>query len=143
MFGKYSVLTKIIIATALILGIVLVIWFRSYSYDRSKDLAMVAYSKSFAVALEKYYDKFNAYPLSEKINLNSIMYLTENGINQQGDFLYFRRSFDWPRSGTYSSDGNNYAIDFGLEKSWDIWSIKGNGLCRIATGVNMACVELK
>lgn len=143
MFKEYSLPVKIGFVAAIVIAIILIVWLSNYNKSKAQDINMVIQTKSLATALERYYDKFNSYPNSSTINLSSLMVLTENGINQEGDTMYFRRDFEWARSGKYFSDGNNYAIDFDLEHSWAIWGLDGfgGGKCRVATNVTMGCIK--
>ncbi len=143
MFKEYSLPVKVGFITAIVIAIIAIVWASNYNKSKAQDIKMVIQTKSLATSLERYYDKFNSYPKSSAINLNQFLILTEKGVNQEGDTVYFRRDFEWARTGKYSSDGNNYAIDFDLEHSWPIWGLEGfgGGKCRVATNVSMACIE--
>lgn len=144
MFKEYSLPIKIGFITAIIIAVALVAWISNYEKGRAQDIQMVIQAKSLAVALEKYYDKYNAYPVSPSTNLDTIRVIGESGINEQEGVLYFRRDFEWVKSGKYLSDGSNYAIDFDLKYSWPIWGLDGfsGGKCRISGNVNMACIKV-
>ena len=64
----YSLRTKIFIAMALVSALLIVLIVVSDGQRKSKDLLLVSQSKALAVALEMYYDKFNAYPDLEKMS---------------------------------------------------------------------------
>jgi len=137
---KYNIKTKvIIIAIFIAVLIVMVIALQNYS-SHSKDLVLVNQVRVLATGLENYYDKFNAYPSSDKIVIDNISYITENGLNQEGNTLYFKNNFKWDRAVAYSSNGKNYKIEFVLNNSWPLWGLdKGGGSCRMTYAITMQC----
>jgi len=116
--------------------------FLIYNQSKSSDLQTVGQARVLAESLEQYFDKFNAYPVSEKVDVESISFITENGINEQGKIYYYREQTEWPRSASYTSNGQNYAIDFDLSNRWKIWGLDkwSGGQCRIIDNILMRCV---
>ncbi len=137
----YSLKTKIIIAVAIFTLVVAVFTVIVYQRSMSRDLKSVVAAKALATGMEKYFDKFNTYPQTGKIRLAEVNYLTENGINEQGDYLYFVRDFDWHDKATLSANGENYIIEFELKNSWPTWGIQssGGGICRLGNNLAMSC----
>ncbi|RJQ35416.1 hypothetical protein C4566_00650 [Candidatus Parcubacteria bacterium] len=141
MFKAYSVKVKVIFIVVIVLAIVLLIVFNNYNKGKARDLQMVIQAKSLAISLEEYYDKFNAYPATASVSLDSIYTVTQAGLNQNEGVIYFKRDFEWARPGKYLSDGRNYAIDFDLDYGWSVWGLdRDGGKCRVSTNVTMACI---
>lgn len=140
---KYSLKIKILLIflfTILIVGLVFLV---NYNNSRSRDMQFVSQIKTLANGLELYYDKFDSYPISEqKIPVENIKYISEKGLNQQGDVYYFYRNFSWVGQATYTAIENDYQIDFNLERSWPVWGLDayGGGKCRISKNVYLKCV---
>ena len=140
---NYSKQTKIIASAVLIALVVLLVVVVSTNRSRSRDLQKVTQAKLLATSLEKYFDKFHVYPKSEKILVDQIKFISEQGINQTGKVLYYEKDYKWPDTAIYISDGGEYRLDFELENSWPIWGIDtgGGGKCRIVTNVSMKCID--
>jgi len=138
----YPIKTKVIlilILLAIIAGIFIIV---RYNFSRSRDLVLVNQVKILADSLERYYDKFHTYPITTKISVEQIEIISSNGLNQTGDIVYFMPPAKWIDSASLISDGNNYYIDFNLSNSWPLWNlVKGGGICRVSTGIQMQCVS--
>ncbi len=92
---NYSKKVKIILATLLGLVIFSVVGFVIFDRSQVKDLETIDQAKVFATALERYYDKFHAYPVSKEVDLNSIQTLTENGLNQTCEVYYYHITYNF------------------------------------------------
>jgi len=127
-------LTILIILVSTIISIV-------SSYSRAKDLEVVSQSKQFANSLEMYFDKFNDYPVIEEVNGKDIFYITENGINEEGEVIYFNRKFKYSRPITFSSERFKYNISFELKNKWPLWNLNTGrgGNCVIKENIIMEC----
>ena len=136
----YSIKTKAIFISAIVISIIALIFLLNYENSRNRDLIMVSQIRGLATSMEKYFDKNNAYPEISKTKLDNIEVITENGFNQEGDYIYFYKS-DWSKDGTIVSTKDLYAIDFELDNSWDLWGIKGSGKCRISNYLKMECLS--
>ena len=101
---------------------------------------MVSQARELATSLEKYFDKTNTYPELVKTKLANIQVLTENGLNQEGTYIYFDK-LDWSKKGTIVSTKEGYKIEFELDNSWDLWNLKGGGVCRISNYLTMTCLS--
>lgn len=137
----YSLKTKIIAIASLIILLVSLIWLINYNNSRSRDLMMLTQVRDLAVSMERYFDKHNKYPEISKTKLTDIKTITDNGLNQPGDYLYFQ-SAAWLADGTITSAKDRYIIEFGLNNSWDLWALKsGGGTCRISNYLQMICQD--
>jgi hypothetical protein len=135
----YSLKTKIIAIASLIILLVSLIWLINYNNSRSRDLIMLTQARDLAVSMERYFDKHNKYPEISKTKLVDVKTITENGLNQPGDYLYFQ-SATWLADGTITSAKDRYIIEFGLNNSWDLWALNnGGGNCRISNYLQMIC----
>lgn len=135
----YSTKTKIISIGVLVVLIGFLIFLISYNNSRGRDLETVIQAQSLATGLERYFDKIYAYPESSKIDLSDIKIITEKGINQTGDYLYFKVPQP-ARSITLISTTERYLIEFELNNSWDLWGIDNSGgTCRISNYLQMLC----
>ena len=121
------------ISLLVIIIIISTIVFIVLNYSRAKDLEVVSQAKQFANSLEMYFSKFNDYPVIEKVNGNTISYLTDNGFNEEGELLYFKRNFIYSRPLTFKSNRNSYSIEFTLKNKWPLWHLNTNkgGYCLI------------
>lgn len=140
---NYSIKTKVIFAVILLAIIIFVIIFVRYNNSRSNDLELVQQVKVLANGLEGYYEKFNSYPATDKISVDQILNITEKGFNSDGNTVYYIKNFVWSGGATYISDGSQYAIDFSLDNSWDVWNITklAGGDCRMVTNMLMQCID--
>ena len=136
----YSTKTKVIVIASLVILLGLLIWLINYNNSRSRDLTMVTQTRALAAGLESYFDKHNVYPEFSKIPLTSVRAITENGINQVGDYVYFQAPA-WVMDGTVVSTKDRYIIEFSLNNSWDLWGISsaGGGSCRLSNYLEMIC----
>jgi hypothetical protein len=140
---NYSKKIKIISLVILAVLVGLIIFMVYFNNNRSDDIVVFTQSKELAVALEKYYDKFNEYPELEKTRTNLLTKLTDNGFNQEGDIIYWQGGYEWARGASYTSDSNNYTIIFRINNKWPMWGINtyNGGICTIATNLSISCVQ--
>lgn len=136
---NYSIqvkITAIVVLLALIATLSMVV---VKEKSQGFDLYKVSYAQNIATSLERYFDKHNEYPELEKISLSDIQIITENGVNQAGDYLYFSQSKRIVE-GTLISKSDRYIIEFSLDNSWNLWGIgKKGGLCRVSNNLDMIC----
>ncbi len=128
---------SLLVVTIIISTIVFIV----FNYSRAKDLEVVSQSKQFANSLEIYFSKFNDYPVIEKVNGDSILILTENGFNEEGEAVYFKKNFKYSRLVIFESERNGYSLEFKLNNKWPLWNLntgKG-GYCLIKEKVIMEC----
>lgn len=139
---KYSLQTRIIIVVVFIAVVIAMILAVRNHNSHSRDLALVNQVRVLGNSLEKYYDKFHAYPASDQILLTDLKYITENGVNQSGDDFYFKNKYGWDRQVVYSSNGKNYKIEFMLDNSWPLWGLPdGSGICQMTYAMEMQCAS--
>jgi len=126
----------------LVVLIALIIFMVFFNNSRSNDIVVFTQVKDLATALEKYYDKVNRYPELEKVNTDVLFKLTDNGFNQDGKVIYWQRSGDWARIASYTSNGDNYTLRFGINNKWPMWGIntQKGGICTISSNLNISCV---
>ncbi|MFA5126919.1 MAG: hypothetical protein WC465_02890 [Patescibacteria group bacterium] len=138
---NYDLKTKIISGFILALLIAGASWLVSYNRSRSQDLLTVIQAKNLAIALEKYYDQRQNYPIASSMPVDDIMQISEQGINQEGNKVYWQTTGVWPRSATYVGQSDNYAIYFTLENAWTIWGLKSlkGGVCGFTKNVVWQC----
>ena len=122
----------------LVVGLIFVI---SGNKSRGRDLYRVSQAKSLASGLENYFDKNYTYPEWSKTSLKNIKTVTEKGINQAGDFIYFQGPVKLLDEVTVVSSPSRYIIEFTLENSWDFWGIsnRAGGTCRISNNLEVLC----
>ncbi len=139
---NYSKKVKIILAILFGLAVFFVVGFIVFDRSQVKDLEALDQAKIFATALERYYDKFNAYPVSKEVDLNSIQILTENGFNQVGRVIYYQSSSLFKRQVYFLSSANNYTIKVNLKNSWPIWGLNSwrGGECRLTNYLEWKCL---
>lgn len=138
---NYSLKTKITIILfflGLTAGIVMIV---AFGFSRAQDINIVSEAKVLATALERYYDKFQSYPLIQKTAVGNIMILSDQGPNQNGEIVYFKKNTDWLDRATIASDGQNYVISFELARSWRPLGIDSfaGGTCLLTTNVILKC----
>jgi hypothetical protein len=140
---NYSKKIKVISIIILAILVVLIGFMIYFNNSRANDIVAFTQAKELALSLEKYYDKFNAYPETEKIKADVLLKLTDNGFNQSGDIIYWQRNSDWAREASYISDGDSYTIRFLINNKWTMWGIntQKGGICTIATNMNISCVQ--
>lgn len=138
---NYSIKIKIFLIGLLILAIASLIFLTSINKSRGRDLYRVSQAKVLATSLELYFDKNYAYPEFAKVNIKDIKLVTENGVNKNGDYIYFQGPAKLLDEGTVVSTPSRYVIEFTLEKSWDLWGISSSdgGVCRISNYLQMVC----
>ncbi|MCD4760502.1 hypothetical protein K8R42_01250 [bacterium] len=131
---------SVLIIIIVIIGVILLV---RYNNSRSRDLELFSQAKILAIALERYYDKFYSYPESTVIDVTSIRMITDQGLNQEGNIIYFMQSFEWAAPASYTSNGTDYSIEFNLNNSWPVWNLegRGGGLCRLTRNINIKCIE--
>jgi len=136
----YSITVKAILIGVLIILIGLLVFVTKYSNSRSYDLYRVSQARELANSLERYFDKNNSYPETSSINISSIKIITENGINQTGDYVYFKQG-NGVIDATLVSTKERYIIQFNLDNSWEVWNIdsKNGGTCRVSNYLKMIC----
>ena len=129
------------IVVLVVIIIISTIVFIVFNYSRAKDLEVVSQSKQFANSLEIYFSKFNDYPVIEKVNGDSILILTENGFNEEGEIIYFQKKFKYSRPLTFESRRNSYKLEFSLKNKWPLWNLNTNkgGTCFIKERMIMEC----
>lgn len=143
---NYSLRTKIILLLGLVSLIVVMIIISYDSQKKSQDLTMVSQVKFLASSLERYYDKFNAYPEIAKMDVSSIKIITDQGVNNdEGKRVFYKKNFNWDLGTTIVSRSDNYSIEFRLNNKWPIWNLdkNGGGKCRISANLVMQCVADK
>lgn len=138
----YSTKTKVIVIASLVILVVALILLTNYNNSRSRDLTMVSQTRNLAIGLELYFDKHNTYPAIAKTKLADVKTITENGLNQPGEYLYFMAP-DWVMGGTLISASDRYIIEFNLNHAWDLWALKSSdgGTCRLSNYLQMICQE--
>ena len=109
----YSVKIKAILIGALLVLIGFLIFLINFNNSHSRDLDRVSQAKEIAASLEYYFDKNNAYPEIGATKLNAIQVITEQGINQTGDYVYFKAN-NSQIEGTLVASLNRYVIEFDL-----------------------------
>ncbi len=130
-----------IISLLAVIIIIVTIIFAILNYSRAKDLQVVSQTKILANSLEIYFSKFNDYPVIEKVKGDAILTITENGINENGEVVYFKKSFKFTRPVNFESSIDSYKIDFNLKNKWPLWDLntmKG-GYCSITKNMIMKC----
>lgn len=137
---NYSLRTKIILIVVAIALVVAIVFLSNQQKSRGFDLYKVSQMKSLASGLELYFDKNHEYPQVDKIAFENIAFITENGINQPGNFIYYRSSAK-TIAATLLSTPERYIIEFPLENAWPLWGIdsRDGGSCRISNYLEMIC----
>ena len=139
---NYSTKIKAISIAVLVVLIILISVAIGFYNSRANDIVVFNQAKSLANGLEKHYDKFNIYPVNEKVKADFLTTVSDNGFNQAGAIIYWQNHDKWAREASYTSDGNNYIIRFVVNNKWPMWGIdthKG-GICTMATNMNINCV---
>ncbi|MCB9802854.1 hypothetical protein H6761_02435 [Candidatus Nomurabacteria bacterium] len=138
---NYSKKVKVILLAILLLLVFSTITLLVFDRSRVKDLELVEQVKVFATALEKYYDKFQIYPESKEINLETISFLTENGLNQKGEVTYYQKVENFKRPVSFLSSGNHYTLKFNLKNKWGLWGLDSwrGGECRMLSNLALSC----
>lgn len=138
----YSVKAKAISISLLVVLLIALVYLINYNNSRARDLEMVAQARTLATGMEKYFAKNYSYPELAKMKLSKVKVVTENGINQNGDYLYFQAP-DWVMDGTVQSTPNRYLIEFDLNHSWELWGLSdfGGGTCRLSNNLKIVCAN--
>ena len=139
---NYSKKVKIILLVIFCFLVISIISVIVFDRSRVKDLELVEQVKIFATGLETYYDKFQAYPVTQEIDLNKVKILTENGINQTGKTVYYQANSVFVRPVTFLASKNNYTLKFSLKNPWSIWGIESwrGGECRMTNYLKISCL---
>lgn len=137
----YSKKVKIILLGVFLFLIFSVVAVLIFDRSRVKDLELVEQVKVFATALEKYYDKFQVYPTTKEIDLDTVLLLTDNGLNQTGKVIYYQKQEDFKRSVVLLSSGSHYTLKFNLKNKWDLWGLDSwrGGECRLVSNLFINC----
>lgn len=108
---------------------------------KANDLNTVYQAQKVAEGLEKYYSKFNAYPDIAKIDVSNIKIISDQGLNNRGDIVFFQDRLDWDRSVSLKSQGDFYSLEFTLTEKWSVWGIdsREGAVCSISNGIRMNC----
>ena len=136
----YSIKTKVIFIGALVVLIGLLAFLITYNNSQARDLEMITQARNLATSLENYFAKNYSYPSIDQMKVSNIKVISENGLNEAGDYLYFKE-LDWVMEGTLLSTKDRYIIEFDLNHSWDIWNLDGGGTCKISNYLEMLCVS--
>jgi hypothetical protein len=137
----YSIKTKVIFIGALVVLIGLLTFLITYNNSRARDLEMVTQVRSLATSLENYFAKNYSYPAIDQMKVSNIKVVSENGLNEDGDYLYFKGA-EWVMEGTLLSTKERYIIEFDLNHSWDVWNLQDSGgTCRVSNYLEMLCVS--
>ncbi|PWB38540.1 MAG: hypothetical protein C3F02_03385 [Parcubacteria group bacterium] len=136
---NYTARTKLYLLIALAIAIALAFFIIAIFNSRASDLRVASQSQILGAALENYYSKFNTYPSSPRIDASQIRTITENGINRPGEVTYYQTSFNWAKSVTYSSTGEEYNIEFEVTNSWPDWGASRGALCQLKTNLKLEC----
>jgi hypothetical protein len=135
----YSIKIKVIVISVLVILLIGIFFLINYNNSKVRDLEMITQTRNLATAMEKYFEKSNNYPEIEKLSLDKIQALTENGLNQKGDYLYFN-NLSWVKDGSLFSTKDRYIIEFELDNSWEVWNVGGGGAsCHISNYLEMIC----
>lgn len=140
---NYSLRTKVFLSMALVSMLVIVAIITFDSQKKSRDLLLVSQVKILANSLERYYDKYNAYPDIVKMDVADIKSLSDKGINNsEGKVVYYKKDFILAGDATIASRADNYSIEFRLNNKWSLWNLDkmSGGKCRITANVVMQCV---
>ena len=141
---NYSLRTKVLLSMALVSMLVIVTIIIFDSQKKSRDLLLVSQVKILANSLERYYDKYNAYPDIAKMDVEDIKFISDKGINNsEGKVIYYKKEINvLAGSATIASRADNYSIEFRLNNKWPIWNLDkmSGGKCRITANVVMQCV---
>ena len=140
MIFNYNKKIRIALATLLVIAVVGLIWFVVYDRSRTKDLRLVNQVQNLATALEQYYDKFNVYPQVAETDANDILLLTDQGLNESGDTIYYRAQNKFVRPVSFLSSATQYTFKFELKHFGPVWQLQpGAGECRLTTDMLMSC----
>lgn len=142
--NNYSLKTKAIFILLVILAIIGIALVANYNNSRSRDVQTVANARLLAGALEKYYSLYRSYPEIDKITIDKLKYISDQGINESGSQIFYTNNVVWPTDTTLAIQGDDYQLDFSVNNSWPAWGVtkfKG-GRCRILKEAVLYCVDL-
>lgn len=137
---NYSIKIKILIGFILVV-LIIGLWFSiNTNKSRARDLYRVSQARILATSLERYFDQNYAYPDLAKIKVVAVKTITENGVNQAGDYIYFKGPVKLLDDGTLVSTASRYVIEFSLENDWNLWGLDNSGgICRLSNNLAMIC----
>ncbi len=141
---KYSLQTKTIFIGLIILAIIGIALVANYNNSRSRDVQTVANARLLAGALEKYYSLYRSYPETDKITIDKLKYISDQGVNESGTAVFYTNNVVWPEDTTLAIQSDDYQLDFSVNNSWPVWGVtkfKG-GRCRILKEAALYCVDL-
>lgn len=124
-----------------IIGIVLV---TNYNNSRSRDVQTAVNARLLVGALEKYYSLYRSYPEIDKITIDKLKYISDQGVNESGSQIFYVNNVVWPEDTTLAIQNDDYQLDFSVNNSWPAWGVnkfKG-GRCRILKEALLYCVDL-
>lgn len=138
---NYSLKTKFIILLVFLGLTAATVMIIAFGFSRMSDINKIAEARVLAASLERYYDKFQSYPLMKKTAGIDIMIVSDKGLNQEGDVVYFKKTTDWLDEAVVASDGQSYGISFELARSWRPLGIDSfaGGSCLLTTNLILKC----
>lgn len=135
-FNKYKF--QIYAAAAILALFLLFLITGIYQNGQAKDAVLMAELQKVGYALEGYFGQHRAYPVAQDLNLAGNLRLSDNGFGQPAGDLYYRGSVTGGRA-SYSSDGDDYTIDFKLRRRWPVVSVSDSKNCQITTNFKISC----
>lgn len=137
---NYTLRTKLNLLMLLIAIIAMISVWIFVTDSQADDLALVSQSQNLAISLERYFDQYNSYPATPRLEVSNLKNISENGINQVGDVSYYQEQ-DWSGSAVLSSDGKDYTIEFKVKNKWPVWGADRGQTCYYKTGVAWSCAK--
>lgn len=140
---RYSLQTKLIFIGAFVVAIVAIVLVVRHENSRGRDIATVAEARLLAGALEKYYSLYYAYPDIDKITMDKLKFISDQGVNKNGSEIFYRNQREWPEDTSLAIQSDDYQLDFTVFNSWPAWGItraKG-GRCRILKEAAFYCTD--
>jgi hypothetical protein len=134
----YSIKTKAIFIGSLVVLIAVLIFLINYNNSKARDLEMLTQVRHLATSMENYFAINYSYPEVDQMDIANISVISENGVNKEGDYIYFKKS-KWVMPGLLTSMKDRYIIEFDLNHSWDTWELKGGGTCKMSNYLEMLC----
>lgn len=140
---RYSLQTKAIFLGAIILAIVLIVLLVRYENSRARDLELASNAKVLAVALEKYYAIYRSYPDLDRVTLGKLNFISDQGVNQEGNEIFYRNLVEWPEHATLAIQNDDYQLDFTVYNSWPAWGVTKSegGRCRFLQAAKLICTD--
>ncbi len=141
---RYSLQTKVIFILLIILAIIGIVIISNYNNSRSRDVQTVANARLLAGALEKYYSLYRSYPEIDKIAIDKLKYISDQGVNESGTAVFYTNNVVWPEDTTLAIQNDDYQLDFSVNNSWPAWGVTKfqGGRCRILKEATLYCVDL-